>query len=146
MGTTHLYRLPWTGRNSPNGWVEPTTHCQLKCPQCYRLIDRPGFRPAHRPIEEMEAEVDELIRRRNLQSLSISGGEPLLHPDLDRLIRYARHRGLQVVLLTNGILLDRSRVERLRDLDVARVMVHVESIQSRPGCETEEDATHARLI
>ena len=63
-----LYKLPFSKHNNPNGWIEPTTFCQLKCPHCYRGADKDNFKPTHRDIKEVLSEVDELIKIRNIQT------------------------------------------------------------------------------
>src|SRR5260370_8477512 len=47
--------------------------------------------------------------------ITISGGEPLMHPDLDELIRHIRRRGMIAGLITNGFYLNRERIERLNE-------------------------------
>ena len=44
--------------------------------------------------------------------ITFSGGEPLLHPELDAIIRHIRRRGAIATLITNGYLLTRDRIER----------------------------------
>ena len=43
----NCHLLPWSETDNPNGWIEPTTYCQLKCPGCYRGLDRQGYVSAH---------------------------------------------------------------------------------------------------
>ena len=133
-----LYKLPFSKHNNPNGWIEPTTFCQLKCPHCYRGADKENFRPIHRDIKEVLLEVDELIKIRNIQTLTIAGGEPLLYPDLDELIRYAVERKLSVYLITNGLLINKKRLIELKDCGATRVMIHIDKYQNREGASTEE--------
>jgi MoaA/NifB/PqqE/SkfB family radical SAM enzyme len=45
--------------------------------------------------------------------ITISGGEPLLHPELDEIIRRIRKRGMIAGLITNGYLLVAERIQRL---------------------------------
>ena len=127
------YTLPWTMSDNPNGWLEPTTRCQLACPDCYRRLDVPGHRANDRPISELCDEVDRLIELRNVQTLTIAGGEPLIYPDLDNLIRFAVSRHLNVQVITNGILLDEQRIRSLSAAGVTRVMIHVDRRQGRSG-------------
>ena len=144
IDTSRLLRLPWTRDDNPNGWIEPTTRCQLKCPGCYRACDAPGFEGEHFRLAKAKADVDELIRRRRINALSIAGGEPLLYPQLDELIAHARSRGLEVQLVSNGIGLVDERLKELKELGVARIMIHVDRHQGRPGITTEEQANLLR--
>jgi len=133
------YRLPWTVTNNPSGWIEVTTHCQLRCPGCYRGTGLPGWTPAHRPLREVMLEIDTLCRDRNIQALSISGGEPLLYPKLNNVVRHARSRNLEVLILSNGIALDTDRLHQLRDLGVSRMLLHIERNQQRAELDDEEN-------
>lgn len=144
IDTRQLYLLPWTRDDNPNGWIEPTTYCQLQCPFCYRGLDRDGFRPAHEDLAEMKRQVDDLVTRRRVRTVSIAGGEPLVYPHLDELIAHVRSRGAEAMLVTNGIRLDEKLVRHLRDLGVARVVIHVDRHQGRKGVATEADAIRVR--
>jgi organic radical activating enzyme len=139
-----LYKLPYKKNNNPSGWVEPTTHCQLKCPSCYRGTDKRYYKPVHRNIVDLKVDVNRLIKERNIQTLSIGGGEPLLYPDLDELVKYARTKDLNVIIYTNGILLDRKRLKELRDSGTTRIVIHVDKYQNRQEARTEENANLLR--
>jgi hypothetical protein len=139
-----LYKLPWVRENNPNGWIEPTTHCQLKCPLCFRGCDRDGFVPVHMELDDVKKEVDDLIRLRNVETISIAGGEPLLYPHFDEMIQYIRSRDVEAMVLTNGISLDEEMLRRLRRLDVARVVIHIDKYQGRDGITTEAQANKLR--
>ena len=139
-----LYKLPWTRENNPNGWVEPTTYCQLKCPFCFRGLDKDGAPRMHVPLATVKKEVEDLISLRRIGTVSIAGGEPLLYPHLDELIDFIRARNVEVLILTNGLRLDREMIIRLKERQVARVVVHIDKHQGREGIETEEDANRLR--
>ncbi|HXH26242.1 MAG TPA: radical SAM protein, partial [Vicinamibacterales bacterium] len=55
-------------------------------------------------------------------------GEPLLHPDLDELIRRIRARGMIAGLLTNGYLLTRERIERLNAAGLDRLQISIDNV------------------
>lgn len=132
-----LYKLPFSKCNNPNGWIEPTTFCQLKCPFCYRGCDQTDHKPEHKKIRDVLSEVDDLIRIRNIQTLTIAGGEPLLYPDLDQLIGYAISKKLNVMINTNGILIEKERLKELKKLGVTRIVIHVDKYQHREATNTE---------
>ena len=74
--------------------VIPTRRCNLSCTYCneYDKVSEPV------PIDEMLARIDRLAALGAL-SVDLSGGEPLLHPDLDRVISRIRERGMFATLL-----------------------------------------------
>jgi hypothetical protein len=95
-------------------------------------------------LEDVKEDVDALIERRNIQNLSISGGEPLLYPDLDALIAYAGDKGLSVMLITNGLELTTQTIRKYRDLGVVRIVIHIDSLQNREGYSSEADLNALR--
>lgn len=131
MNLSSLYKLPWTTYNNPNGWIEPTTFCQLKCPHCYRGIDKKGHKPMHKSIESMKKEVDYLIEKRNIQTITIAGGECLLYPKLPELIRYIKQKRINAMLLTNGILLTRKKLDELKEAGATRIVIHLDKYQRK---------------
>jgi radical SAM protein with 4Fe4S-binding SPASM domain len=56
-----------------------------------------------------------------------SGGEPMVRPDLFDLAAHARHRGLHVVLSTNGTLIDRETAQKFKDLKFAYIGISLDS-------------------
>jgi pyrroloquinoline quinone biosynthesis protein E len=56
--------------------------------------------------------IDRLADELPLQSVAISGGEPFLRDDLPQIVAHLWSRGLQTVMITNGTLLTRERIER----------------------------------
>jgi pyruvate-formate lyase-activating enzyme len=144
MDKNTLYRLQWEKFNNPNGWIEPTTYCQLKCPNCYRGLDQKGFVPAHVDIESVFREINMLIEKRNIQTLTIAGGEPLMYPELDRIITYTKSRNCNVMILTNGLLLTKERLLTFKELGVDRIVIHIDKYQKVEGRTTEEEVNIVR--
>jgi hypothetical protein len=128
-----LYRLPWTKDDNPDGWIEVTTYCQLKCPGCYRGLAEPNPVRAHERLDGLMRDIDTLIATRNIQTLSIAGGEPLLYPELAALIRYASGKRLKTKIFTNGHSLTRQRLLDLKEAGATEFVVHIDKFQSRPG-------------
>ena len=50
---------------------------------------------------------------RNCDNISISGGEPLLHPDIEEIVEFVEKHRMKPILLTNAVLLKK---DKLRDL------------------------------
>ncbi len=75
--------------------------CNLRCSYCFgRYSSRgsPGW-----SFEEIKSLVDDLYER-GTRYILIQGGEPLLHKDLGKIIRYIDDKGIVVALVTNGTL------------------------------------------
>lgn len=88
--------------------VAVTSRCNLRCAFCYGGSSGAG-RPANAAGEMATEEIERILAKIFLQarvpSVSFTGGEPTLRPDLCRLVGYARGLGLRVNLITNGTLL-----------------------------------------
>ena len=80
--------------------------CNFKCPYCHNsdLVLKPHALPTF-PMEYFQDYLDS--RKGWLEGICISGGEPLLHDDLDTLLSLIKERGLLVKLDTNGSFPDR---------------------------------------
>lgn len=136
MKLEEMYRIPWTKTDNPNAWVEVTTHCQLTCPGCYREFDVGQEAEPEDKLHELKADIDHLVEFRNIQTLSIAGGEPLLFPLLDDLLEYTRAKGIVPRLFTNGVLLTEPRLRRLIAAGLGEVIVHASLWQQRPSIDT----------
>jgi MoaA/NifB/PqqE/SkfB family radical SAM enzyme len=92
--------------------LEVTRSCNLRCTMCLvRYRDVPNRREGSMPFETFRRVVDELP---DLRAITLQGlGEPLLAPDLYRMIEYATARGITIGFNTNATLLTRARAERL---------------------------------
>src|SRR5882724_1738302 len=88
--------------------IVPIRRCNLACKYCNEFDD--FSKPV--PLETMFRRVDKLAEL-GTAVITISGGEPLLHPELDDIIRRIRKNGIIAGLITNGYLLVPERIERL---------------------------------
>ncbi len=139
-----LYRIPWTAYNNANGWIEPTNHCQLRCPGCFRGVCEDDHVAEHVDLAEMKSQVEFFISERNVQNISIGGGEPLLYPQLDELIAHITATGTNSFLFTNGLQLDEERLTRLKQQGLNKVCIHIDKFQQRDGIVDENDANRLR--
>ena len=63
--------------------------------------------------------------------ITISGGEPLLHPDLDQVIERIRSTGAIAGMITNGYLLMPDRIERLNRAGLDHMQISIDNIDAR---------------
>src|SRR3979490_35426 len=77
--------------------IIPMRRCNLDCLYCneFDSVSDPV------PIVEMKLRLD-LLADMGASIVTLSGGEPLLHPDLDEVIRHIRRRGMIAGMITNG--------------------------------------------
>lgn len=100
--------------------------CNLHCVHCYSDSENREY-SGELTTAEGRALIDDLADF-EIPVLLLSGGEPLMRPDLPLLISYARARGLRVTLSTNGTLITPQVAETLRSLEVSYVGISLDGI------------------
>ncbi len=138
-----LYRLPWTLPDNAIAWLEPTKKCNITCDGCYSENNPLG----HKPLAQVERELDLFIRLRNTDGVSIAGGDPLTHPDIVEIVRMVAERGRKPILNTNGLALTRELLRELKAAGLAGLTLHIDSRQHRPKWKnkTEVELNELRL-
>ena len=86
-------------------YFDPTYYCNLKCRHCITDSSNRIDRTDEMQIEQILTIVDELSSIGVLE-LMVAGGEPLCHPDIYTMLEHMTAQGLNVVLDTNGILVN----------------------------------------
>src|SRR5262249_14954538 len=81
-----------------------------------------------KPVDtpEMLRRIDRLAEM-GAAVVTISGGEPLLHPDLDLIIAQMRKRGILAGMITNGYLLTADRIERLNRAGLEYLQISIDN-------------------
>src|SRR5499427_5538676 len=102
--------------------IIPIRRCNLACTYCNEFDD---FSPPV-PLEEMKKRLD-ILADMGASIITISGGEPLLHPDLDGIIRHIRRRGMIAGMITNGFLLNQERIERLNQAGLEHLQISIDN-------------------
>src|SRR3984957_5692835 len=103
--------------------IVPMRRCNLACPYCNEYDDP----PAPVPLEEMLRRIDHLGRR-GTSVITISGGEPLLHPELDQIIARIRKTGAIAGMITNGYLLMPDRIQRLNKAGLDHMQISIDNV------------------
>ncbi|MBZ0115895.1 MAG: radical SAM protein, partial [Sandaracinaceae bacterium] len=123
-----LYRLPWSLSDNPIAWLEPTQQCNLACDGCYRQNVK-----EHKPIDEVQQDLDVFERLRNFDGVSIAGGDPLMHPQVVEIVRRVTAMGRKAILNTNGLAMTKQMLIELKEAGLIGLTFHVDSKQGRPG-------------
>ena len=100
-----------------------TRRCNLACGYCNEYDDF----SAPVPTETLFRQIDHLARL-GTASLTVTGGETLLHPELDKVIRYARDKGMIVTMITNGFKLSKSWIERLNASRLQGMQISIDNL------------------
>ena len=103
--------------------IIPMRRCNLACTYCNEFDD--FSKPV--PIDEMYRRIDKLGAL-GTSVVTISGGEPLMHPELDDVIRRIRANGMIAGLITNGYLLVAERIQRLNRAGLEWLQISIDNV------------------
>jgi len=104
--------------------VIPIRRCNIDCGYCneYDKVSAPV------PLDSMLARIDKLADLRT-SVVAFSGGEPMMHPDLDALIRRIRARHMMAGLITNGYFLSPKRIDTLNDAGLDYLQISIDNVE-----------------
>src|SRR5579885_294630 len=103
--------------------IIPIRRCNLACEYCNEFDD--VSKPV--PTDTMFRRVDKLGEL-GTSVVTISGGEPLLHPELDEIIRRIRKNGMVAGLIPNGYLLVAERIQRLNKAGLEWLQISIDNV------------------
>src|SRR6202165_417168 len=103
--------------------IIPMRRCNLACTYCNEFDD--FSKPV--PIDEMYRRIDKLGSL-GTAVVTISGGEPLMHPELDDVIRRIRANGMIAGMITNGYLLVAERIQRLNNAGLEWLQISIDNV------------------
>ena len=101
--------------------------CNLACKHCYSISADHDF-PGELNTAEIYAVMDDL-KRFGVPVLILSGGEPLLRPDIYDISKRAKAMGFYVGLSTNGTLIDEDNIDRIADVGYDYVGISIDGLR-----------------
>ncbi|MGZ8927954.1 MAG: heme d1 biosynthesis radical SAM protein NirJ [Methylobacter sp.] len=101
--------------------------CNLTCKHCYTTSTDINF-PNELSTEEIYAVMDDL-KAFKVPVLILSGGEPLLHPDIFKISRRAKDMGFYVALSTNGTKISADNIDEIADINYQYIGVSLDGIK-----------------
>ena len=101
--------------------------CNLTCKHCYSISADKDF-PGELSTEEIFTVMDDL-KAFKVPVLILSGGEPLLRPDIFEISRRAKAMGFYVGLSTNGTLIDESNIQAIADIGYDYVGISIDGVR-----------------
>ncbi len=102
----------------------PTRRCNLSCTYCNEYDNH----SAPVPTAEILRRIDRLATL-GAGVVTLSGGEPLLHPELDAVVRHIRRRGAIATVITNGYLLSRDRIRGLNRAGLDHLQISIDNVR-----------------
>jgi len=104
--------------------VVVTRYCNLECAYCseYDKVSKPV------PLDDVLARIDALARL-GTQIVTLTGGEPLTHPDHDVIIARIRSHGMAATTITNGFLLTVKRIEGMNAAGLQELQISIDGLK-----------------
>ena len=104
--------------------IVPIRRCNIDCGYCneYDQVSAPV------PADVLRARIDKL-HSLGTSVVAFSGGEPMLHPELDDLIRHIRGLGMLAGLITNGYFLVPKRIEALNEAGLDFLQISIDNVE-----------------
>jgi MoaA/NifB/PqqE/SkfB family radical SAM enzyme len=103
--------------------IIPIRRCNLACEYCNEYDDY--SKPV--ALETMRRRLDRLAEL-GTTIVTLSGGEPLLHPELDEIVAHIRKSGAMAGMITNGYLLTADRVRRLNQAGLEHMQISIDNV------------------
>ena len=102
----------------------PMRRCNLACGYCneYDHTSSPV------PLEAINRRLDKLADL-GTSIVTISGGEPMMHPQLDEIIHHIRHRGMIAGLISNGYYFTPDRIKRLNKAGLQHLQISIDNVE-----------------
>jgi pyrroloquinoline quinone biosynthesis protein E len=124
--------------------AELTYRCPLRCPYCSNPLDYSERRDELTTDDWLRvlAEAAEL----GALQVNFSGGEPLLRPDLEQLVRRAVELDLYTSLITSGVPLERERLAGLKALGLNAVQLSLQDPREAESNRISGTACHAQKL
>jgi MoaA/NifB/PqqE/SkfB family radical SAM enzyme len=104
--------------------IIPIRRCNIDCGYCneYDKVSPPVA------TEDMVRRIDQLAALGS-SVVAFSGGEPMLHPDLERLIARIRSHGMMAGLITNGYLLSPKKIQALNAAGLDYMQISIDNVE-----------------
>ena len=104
--------------------IVPTRRCNLACGYCNEYDQH----SAPIPTDEMFRRIDKLGEL-GAMMIHLSGGEPLLHPEVDKIIARIREQGALAGTITNGFLLGPKIIKRLNEAGLDHLQISIDNLK-----------------
>jgi MoaA/NifB/PqqE/SkfB family radical SAM enzyme len=104
--------------------IIPIRRCNLACAYCNEYDDY--SKPV--PLDVMRRRLDRLAEL-GTTVVTLSGGEPMLHPEVDDIIVHIRKHGIMAGMITNGYLLTADRVRRLNHAGLEHMQISIDNVR-----------------
>jgi hopanoid biosynthesis associated radical SAM protein HpnH len=121
--------------------LEPLYRCNLACKGCGKIQQPEEILNQYMPVERALAAVDEC----GTPMVSIAGGEPLIHPEIDKIVDGLVARKKFIYLCTNALLLERS-LPKFKPSTYLTFNVHIDGTEEHHDHVVDRKGTYKKAI
>ncbi|MBF0432939.1 MAG: radical SAM protein [Fibrobacteria bacterium] len=109
--------------------INLTNACNLDCPHCYLDAENRNFDSSNALfLKDLKPVFENVAEMAPGTIIILTGGEPLLHPDLENIIACGKKLGLRMVMGTNGVLFTKELLVRLKKAGLEGVSISLDSV------------------
>ncbi len=121
--------------------LEPLFACNLSCAGCGKIQHPPHVLKQRMPVDRAVAAIEES----GAPMVSIAGGEPLIHPEIDQIVAELVKRKKFVYLCTNGLLM-RKKMDRFTPSPYFAWAVHIDGLGERHDASVQHEGTFDECV
>ncbi|MEU4667879.1 adenosyl-hopene transferase HpnH [Amycolatopsis sp. NPDC023774] len=121
--------------------LEPLFACNLKCAGCGKIEQPHTLLKQRMPVEQAVGAIEES----GAPMVSIAGGEPLMHPKIDEIVRQLLDRRKIVFLCTNALLLHK-HIHKFKPHPNFAWMVHIDGLEERHDTSVRKEGGFAAAV
>ena len=107
--------------------IDITTRCNFNCEWCYL--------PVNKKEKDMKKEdfyeVLNILDKSNITQITLSGGEPLLHPNIEEFVRMIKKKGIIVHINSNGWHLSEIMAKKLKEAGLSQIQMNIDSLNPK---------------
>jgi MoaA/NifB/PqqE/SkfB family radical SAM enzyme len=103
--------------------IIPIRRCNLSCTYCNEYDDFSDPVPTDLMLQRLDRLAD-----LGTTAIIVSGGEPLMHPEIEKIIARIRQRGMVAALITNGYLLTREKIQKLNQAGLEYLQLSIDNV------------------
>lgn len=107
--------------------LEITSNCNIRCKHCYMSAGKVNMNQL--AYDDIVSFIESLDLNRVSKDIVVTGGEPLLHQDFDKIVTYLKSKSFKIILFTNGLLINAANIESINNF-VDSVQISLEGISS----------------
>ncbi|MER6072781.1 adenosyl-hopene transferase HpnH [Streptomyces sp. NPDC001817] len=121
--------------------LEPLFACNLKCEGCGKIQHPAGVLKQRMPVAQAVGAVLES----GAPMVSIAGGEPLMHPQIDEIVRQLVAKKKFVFLCTNALLM-RKKMDKFKPSPYFAWAVHIDGLRERHDASVAKEGTFDEAV